>query len=92
MRRGSKRKAQLRHAKVRALERYGITVGNRTLAEMVQDIQQGRAEFLERQSLRVTLWRVRGYKVVYDRTRKTIVSFLPDAERPSVWDQIKVAP
>lgn len=85
----SKRKAQRRHAKRRALERYGMVVGEHTLDDMVRKIQRGEGEFVERQSHRVTLWKVDGRRVVYDKVRKTIVSFLPDSERESVWDRIR---
>lgn len=77
----SKHVAQRIHAKRRAQQRYGLTLNRQQMRELVAQIQNGKGIFLERQSLRVTLWRVefegRKCKVVYDSRRGVIVSFLP---------------
>lgn len=77
----SKKTCQRIHAKRRALERHGLQLNRFDLFEMVKLIQGQKAEFVERQSLRVTVWRVpwgdRKLKVVYDKVRKNIVTVLP---------------
>jgi hypothetical protein len=54
------------------------------LRSFVQQIQAGEATFLGRQSNRTSVWLVtfRGNacRVVYDKQRKTIVTFLPTTE------------
>lgn len=77
----SKAKSQRKHAKRRALSRYGLALSRHHLDAIVLQIQSGKAKFVERQSNRVTLWEV-SYEghilpVVYDKIRKTCVTFLP---------------
>lgn len=68
------------HARQRAKERFGVNLKNKDLATLVTMIQKGNAEFLRRQSKRVTIWRVRYAEktmvVVYDTLRHMIVTFL----------------
>lgn len=77
----SKKKAEFIHARRRMRQRFGIEMGQVRRRMIVQAIQAGKAEFLGRQSCRVTLWRVEvdGAKlsVVYDNKRKEIVTVLP---------------
>jgi hypothetical protein len=77
----SKKAAQRAHARRRARERYGVSLTKPSFHAIVQQIQNGKATFLGRTSLRVTEWIVpfEGAKlrVVYDRKRKTIVTCLP---------------
>lgn len=77
----TKAKCQARHAARRSLERYGFEINQ---AAAIQKIQAGKARFIERQSLRITLWEVEAagkrVKVVYDSKRKTIVTALPADE------------
>jgi len=83
--------AQGVHAIRRAAERYGLRIGKRTLQRLVADIQQGRGTFIRRQSNRVSLWQLnvegRPVRVVYDRLRKTIVTFLPPESAGGANDQ-----
>lgn len=76
----SKATAQRRHAKRRLAERFGVEASNRDLAEWVAAIRLGRARFVERQSLRVTVWDVdhngRTIRLVYDKHRGEIVTAL----------------
>jgi hypothetical protein len=78
--------AQRRHAKLRAQERYGLSLNRIDLREIAGLIQQGKAVFLRRQSLRVSHWLVevggKSARVVYDRKRKTVVTFLPAEPTP----------
>ncbi len=80
----SKAKAQRKHAKRRASERYNLSINRHDQHEMVRMIQVGpgpNVRFVEKQSLRVSLWEIffkdQWCKVVYDCQRKTIVTFLP---------------
>lgn len=85
----TKTHSQRVHAKRRCLERYGESINRDDIQAIIRLIQSGdtrKAKLLERQSIRVSTWRVtfrdKDMRVVYDRTRKTIVSFLPLEERP----------
>lgn len=73
------------HAKKRAEQRYGVTLNRHGLRDLVEDIRSGRAQFVERQSNRITLWFVqlgdKTARAVYDKQRGTIVTFLPLEER-----------
>jgi hypothetical protein len=75
-----KRKAQLVHAKRRALERFGIELSRKSIERIVADIQAGRASFLRKQSGRVSLFEIELESclmvVAYDKTRKSIVTCL----------------
>lgn len=74
----NKRKAQRIHAMRRGLERIGVLPN---ISALVRQIQTGQAQFVRRQSNRVTHWRmeIAGKPViaVYDKRRKMIVTFLP---------------
>ncbi|HEV8658922.1 MAG TPA: hypothetical protein VGS96_09840 [Thermoanaerobaculia bacterium] len=82
-----KARSQSRHAKRRALERYDLFLTDQDLTHMADAIRKStgkteEATFVLRQSLRVSLWDVlvkgKVCRVVYDRQRRTIVSFLPE--------------
>jgi hypothetical protein len=76
-----KKKAQLKHARRRFEGRFDIHLNDNEYLQLVNKIQQGRAEFVERQSNRVTIWNVdhqdKTIRVVYDKRTKVIVSALP---------------
>lgn len=76
-----KEDCQRLHAKRRALQRYGLVLNNKEQDEIIGLIQQGRAKFINRDSLRVTIFAVQYQgkllKVVYDGERKTLASVLP---------------
>jgi len=79
-----KKKNQMKHAKLRAGERYGIELkpnAYQTLLMMIWKPVKGKSAFLKRQSNRVTLWALfyedQWLPVVYDSIRKTIVTILP---------------
>lgn len=77
-----KEEAQKRHGKNRAKERFDIDLSDEDLARIIAQIKRGESEFVRRQSERLTLHRVvvgeSNPVVVYDRKRKTIVTFLPE--------------
>lgn len=68
------------HAKGRALERYDLDLNRHDLAAIIQLIQAQQGRFVERQSFRVSVWDVtyqgKVLRVVYDRKRTAIVTFL----------------
>lgn len=80
----NKARAQRAHAKARAAQRYNLRLNRSSLRLLVQAIQANKAQFLWRESNRVTVWDIEFagtlIRVVYDSFRKTIVTCLP---RPS---------
>lgn len=80
----SKAKNQQRHAKRRALERYGLEITQEKYDQIVKLVQSGKSKFLFRQSHRVSHFLIefegKSMRVVYDKQRKTIVTFLPYSE------------
>lgn len=80
-RKGSKRLAQIRHAKGRALLRFGVTLSDQEYNDLCKQIQQSKFRHLPfRQSNRVSHFYIPlGGKeaiAVYDKQRKTIVTFM----------------
>jgi hypothetical protein len=91
MRRGAKSKktCQTMHAQKRAVERYGFYPEPASIRHIVEQIQTNRAKLVCRQSRRVSVWDVVSLsdvpcRVVYDRVRKNIVTFLPIQEEPTL--------
>jgi hypothetical protein len=72
---------QKRHAKIRAIQRYGFGLTDELLKEIVGKIHRGETRLIDKQSLRVSIHAVmvegREIPVVYDKHRKTVVSLLP---------------
>jgi hypothetical protein len=85
--RDSKLKRIRQHAKRRARQRFSFELTAEQERAIVQDIQLGIAEFVERQSTRVTVWRValanNVAKVCYDSHRKAIITCLYDDDDPA---------
>jgi hypothetical protein len=82
----TKSQAERQHAKRRARERYGIAFNSQMNKNLIAQIQRGEARLVRRQSQRVSVWDVEiaggPARVVYDRDRKQIVTFLPLALEP----------
>ena len=80
-RRGKKKRSMIRHAYHRLKQRYGLTMSRALHAEIVECIQKGNAEVLEKQSNRVSLFMVEvrntEIKIVYDKIRKQVITVLP---------------
>ena len=57
-RRGSKKKAQERHALKRGFERVGAHIQRRDLTKLVSIIQNGGAKFIDKQSNRVSIFEI----------------------------------
>ena len=80
--RPSKRDCQRKHALRRARSRYGIAEPEiKKIRSTILGGHEGVVVFAEKQSLRLTRFVVelegQHYPVVYDRIRKSIVTFLP---------------
>jgi len=87
----SKKKSEIHHAKRRALERYGLALTTRDLEVISKHCQSAvLSVVVERQSLRVIqkfvyfkgIW----YPVIYDKVRKTVVTFMMESSiSPEDW-------
>lgn len=70
-----------RHAQLRARERYGIRLTKELHAQIVKAIQDQKSVHVETQSHRVSVHDIdcggTRARVVYDRQRKALVTFLP---------------
>lgn len=77
----SKDIAERKHARRRALQRYDLDLRDEDLDLITGMIQTGKATFVEKQSNRVSVFTLKfkekDVKVVYDRQRQNIVTFLP---------------
>lgn len=80
----SKAKSQTIHAKQRALQRYGIQFSDTDLDKMVKIIQENKTISSEKQTNRLRdvrlIYEEENYRLIYDRQRKTIVTFLLEDE------------
>ena len=86
MRKGSKKKrtklqAEAVHAKRRAYERYALELSKYDLGQAVNDIRCGKSTNHRRISNRLSRHTLticgKSCRVIYDRMRKQIVTFLP---------------
>jgi len=80
----NKKKAERIHSKRRAKERYNLDLTQDIRDRLRGKIKKQKGKFLYRKSLRVSVWEVEHenklYKIVYDKLRKEIVTFLPNEE------------
>ncbi len=80
----SKKKTLEAHAKRRFYERHGIKLTPEMNKNLIQQIQNGQAEHLEKQSNRISVFKVQAeeqfIRVVYDRSRKVLVTALPEED------------
>lgn len=78
----SKKKAIKTHFQRRSLERIGILLDEK---DLIKKIQNNELEFVEKQSNRVTVFRFsyqdKIYRLVYDKTRKQIITVLFEKEK-----------
>jgi hypothetical protein len=82
-----KKRAQRNHAQQRCLERKGVEFTSKMERDMLSIIQTHRStdrEFVMKQSCRISVFDVfyddAIFRVVYDKMRKQIVTFLPENE------------
>lgn len=77
----SKAVSQREHFHRRVSGRFGLELDGEDRRRIIEDIQRGRAKFVDRQSLRVTRWLITRegveFIVVYDSRRKELVTALP---------------
>lgn len=77
----SKNKCQKTHFKRRLKQRYGLNIGKEGIKKIIDMIKNGNAEFVEKQSNRISIFNVEyeeeKIRVVYDKNRKNLVSALP---------------
>lgn len=72
----------IRHAQERALERFGLGIGEYDVFTMVRMImeQHPDVEFIERQSSNRTIWKIRwedtNLFTIYNRKHKVLATFL----------------
>ena len=78
--RKNKKQSEIDHALRRAAERFGLRLHQDLYLRLIRSIQDHTAEFVDRQSNRVTRWivDVDGTKMcaAYDSNRSVIVSFI----------------
>ncbi len=81
----TKANSLLRHSKRRASERYGLNIGRAGLRVIVDSIRSGNAMFIRRESNRISEWKVEyqgvEMRVIYDKRRSMVVTFLPPRGR-----------
>lgn len=81
----TKEDCQIRHAKLRAMQRYGLRLTDHEYTNLCHMIRKGTGKIIFKQSNRVTVhkleWKEIEMTVVYDKVRGTIVTFLPNADR-----------
>ena len=70
------------HARKRAEERFGLSLSSADTRFIIEMIQSGEARHIEKQSNRLSVFAVpygiRTLFAVYDRQRKTVVTFLTE--------------
>jgi len=75
------------HARQRAIQRYGVNISNKKRREIISIIHSGGVgKFVKRHSVRVTEWEIpldgEIFRVLYDKIRKEIATFLPPKDSP----------
>ena len=80
-----KRRNQIKHARRRFKDRFDISLNGNQYKQLINRIKKGKADFVKRQSNRVSLWDIdfEGHliRVVYDKKTSAIVTALyPNGE------------
>ena len=75
------------HARRRANQRYGVSINDAKRRKIINLIHSGKVgQFVKRLSLRITEWEIpldgETFRVLYDKKRKDIVTFLPPNNKP----------
>jgi catabolite regulation protein CreA len=69
------------HFKKRVKQRYDLEINRFVYQQLVDQIQDGQAEFIQKQSNRISVFWVMyddiRIRVIYDKSRKTLVTALP---------------
>ncbi len=73
-----KKSANIIHFKRRFFERYGLYINNESIKRIVKDIQNNRAEYLEKSTNTRSIWEItfegNKYPVLYDKNTKTLIT------------------
>jgi len=92
----SKLAAQRAHAKKRFKERHGIDFNRNVRRFFISSIIDGKARFVQKQTNRVAVYDVdynnKVYRVIYDRTRKNIITVMDNDENGNPVEVQKHAP
>lgn len=79
----SKAKAERKHCLHRLRERFGVNLSENDYYGIINQIQNNKAKFVDRQSNRVTIWQLviqqQDVVVCYDKIRKEIITAIPAA-------------
>jgi hypothetical protein len=79
------------HARKRLMERYGLKYSKTLVDALLNQVHNGKAVFLKKQSLRVTIWDALYGEImirfVYDKKRKAIVTFLSQDMDPYCFEE-----
>lgn len=82
----NKKRALRVHAKRRAQSRYGLTINKFRRRQIICLVQGRKGVFLKEHSKRVSEWKIvfegKELRLLYDRNRKEIITFLPPLETP----------
>lgn len=80
MKNRSKAVAEKRHAMRRFAQRFPRELTDDEYNSLIKQIQSGKARFIEKQSNRISIFQVKIEDItaiaVYDKSRKTIITFL----------------
>ncbi|TRZ50073.1 MAG: hypothetical protein D4S01_07380 [Dehalococcoidia bacterium] len=83
-----KARAHFKHTARRIQERFGVFMGPVLYSQLIKEIQTGVAQFIEKRSNRLSLFRTmyenQSLVLVYDKLRKTIVTVLHDTEQKEI--------
>lgn len=84
----SKKACEKYHAKKQFKKRFGIFLNRYDIKNIIDNIQNGKYEFIENQTNRVNVWKgvVKGKEavIIYDKHRKMVITFLTPAMLNSV--------
>ena len=81
------------HARQRAVERYGVSISDAKRRKIINLIHAGKTgRFVKRRSVRVSEWEIpldgETFRVLYDKRRKEIVTFLPPRNKSATKSSI----
>ena len=87
----SKAEQQKLHAKRRIRERFGISLNDHQLAELVKQIQSSKLKLVEKQSNRISVFLAKipsgeNVRLVYDKNSHTIVTVMPEGARTFLYE------
>ena len=77
----NKKAAQKLHAKKRARQRFNVEINKKDYNEIIKGIQSGKFPFVKSLSNRLSVFKITlnntEANVLYDKSRKTLVTFMP---------------